>query len=151
LGSNFGSNANQATLGNSSYNSLQITLRHSSKRVSVLAGYTYGKSLDQSSNLGEEVNPLDPALSKALSSFDIRHSFVASYNYKIPFEDLFRRSSRWASGWELSGIIHFTSGLPVTLVNFGETSATILCWVRSQMASTILGSMSRTTRAVLLP
>jgi hypothetical protein len=57
LGSNFGSNANQATIGNSNYNALQITLRHNSKRLSVLAGYTFSKSEDQSSNLGEEVNP----------------------------------------------------------------------------------------------
>ncbi|MGA9803513.1 MAG: carboxypeptidase regulatory-like domain-containing protein, partial [Terriglobales bacterium] len=62
LGSKFGSDANQATIGNSNYNALQITLRHSSKRLSVLAGYTYSKSEDQSSNVGEEVNPLDPAL-----------------------------------------------------------------------------------------
>ena len=86
LGSNFGSNANQATIGNSNYNSLQITLRHTSKRLNVLAGYTYGKSLDQSSNLGEAVNPLDPALSRALSSFDVKHNFVVSYSYKLPVE-----------------------------------------------------------------
>ena len=44
LGSNFGSNANQATIGNSNYNALQVTLRHTSKRLNVLAGYTYSKS-----------------------------------------------------------------------------------------------------------
>ena len=86
LGSNFGSDANQATIGNSNYNALQITLRHSGKRLSVLAGYTYSKSEDQSSNIGEEVNPLDPSLSKALSAFDVKHNFVVSYSYKIPFE-----------------------------------------------------------------
>jgi len=40
LGSNFGSNANQATIGNSNYNALQVTLRHNSPRLNVLAGYT---------------------------------------------------------------------------------------------------------------
>ena len=122
LGSNFGSNANQATIGNSNYNALQITLRHTSKRLTVLAGYTYSKSEDQSSNLGEEVNPLDPALSKALSAFDVKHNFVVSYSYQIPFERLFRSSNRWTQGWELSGITHFSSGLPVTLVNYGDNS-----------------------------
>ncbi len=122
LGSNFGSDANQDTIGNSNYNALQITLRHSSKRLSVLAGYTYSKSKDQSSNIGEEVNPLDPALSKALSAFDVRHNFVVSYSYKIPFETLFHTSNRWTEGWQLSGITHFTSGLPVTLVNYGDNS-----------------------------
>jgi Carboxypeptidase regulatory-like domain len=122
LGSNFGSNANQATIGNSNYDALQVTVRHSSKRLNVLAGYTYSKSEDQSSNLGEEVNPLDPALSKALSSFDVKHNFVVSYSYQIPFERLFRKASRWTEGWELSGITHFSTGLPVTLVNYGDNS-----------------------------
>jgi hypothetical protein len=122
LGSNFGSNANQTTIGNSNYNALQVTLRHSTRRLTVLAGYTFSKSQDQSSNLGEAVNPINPALSKALSSFDVKHNFVVSYNYQLPFEQLFRASNEWTRGWELSGITHFSSGLPVTLVNFGDNS-----------------------------
>ena len=90
--------------------------------MNVLAGYTYSKSQDQSSNLGEEVNPIDPALSKALSAFDVKHNFVVSYSYKIPFEHLFRAANRWTEGWEISGITRFSSGLPVTLVNFGDNS-----------------------------
>jgi len=122
LGSNFGSNANQATAGNSNYNSLQITLRHTSKRLNILAGYTFSKSFDQSSNVGEEINPIDPSLSRALSAFDVRHNFVVSYSYRIPFESLFRAANRWTEGWEISGITRVSSGLPVTLVNFGDNS-----------------------------
>src|SRR6202453_208270 len=122
LGSNFGSNANQATIGNSSYSALQVTLRHTTRALTVLAGYTFSKSQDQSSNLGEAVNPLNPALSKALSSFDVKHNFVVSYNYQLPFAQLFHASNAWTRGWELSGITHFSSGLPVTLVNFGDNS-----------------------------
>ena len=122
LGSNFGSNANQSTIGNSAYSALQITLRHRSKRLNILAGYTFSKSEDQSSNLGEGVNPIDPALSKALSAFDVTHNFVVSYSYQIPFEHLFHAANRWTQGWELSGITHFSAGLPVTLVNFGDNS-----------------------------
>ena len=122
LGSNFGSNASQTTIGNSNYNSLQVTLRHTSRGLTILSGYTFSKSQDQSSNLGEAVNPLNPSLSKALSSFDVKHNFVVSYNYLLPFERLFRATNRLTSGWELSGITHFSSGLPVTLVNFGDNS-----------------------------
>jgi len=122
LGSNFGSDANQATIGNSNYNGLQIILNHTSGRLNVLAGYTFSKSQDQSSSLGEEVNPIDPALSKALSAFDVKHNFVVSYSYRIPFERLFRAPNRWTEGWEVSGITRFSSGLPVTLVNFGDNS-----------------------------
>jgi hypothetical protein len=122
LGSNFGSNANQATAGNSNYNALQITLRHTSKRLNILAGYTFSKSFDQSSNVGEEINPVDPSLSRALSAFDVRHNFVVSYSYRIPFESLFRAANRLTEGWEISGITRVSSGLPVTLVNFGDNS-----------------------------
>lgn len=122
LGPDFGSVTNQASIGQSNYNSLQLSLRHTSGRLEISAGYTYGKSLDESSNLGEEVNPINPRLSYALSSFDIRHNFVVSYNYKVPFETLFHATNRWTQGWEISGITHFSSGLPVTLVNYGDNS-----------------------------
>ena len=122
LGSNFGSNANQATIGNSNYNALQITLRHTSKNLTVLAGYTFSKSLDQSSNVGEAVDPLDPSLSRALSSFNVTHNFVVSYSYQLPLERLFHAANRWTQGWELSGITRFSSGFPVTLVNYGDNS-----------------------------
>ena len=120
--SNFGSNTNQATIGNSNYNALQVTLHHNSKRLDVLAGYTFSKSLDQSSSLGEEVNPIDPALSKAISAFDVKHNFVVSYTYQLPIERLFRAENRWTKGWALAGITHFSSGFPVTLVNNGDNS-----------------------------
>jgi hypothetical protein len=122
LGPNFGSNASQTTIGNSDYNSLQVTLRHTSRSLTVLGGYTFSKSQDQSSNLGEAVNPLNPSLSKALSAFDVKHNFVVSYSYQLPFEHLFHVANRWTDGWELSGITHFSTGLPVTLVNFGDNS-----------------------------
>ena len=122
LGSSFGSDANQATMGTSHYNALQITLRHSTRRLNLLAGYTYSKSEDQASNVGEEVNPFDPSLSRGLSAFDVRQNFVVSYSYEIPFERLFRGSARLTEGWELTGITHFSTGLPVTLVNYGDNS-----------------------------
>jgi len=43
-----------------------------------------------------------------------------SYNYRTAFESLFRVSNRWTQGWEVPGITHFSSGLPVTLVNHGD-------------------------------
>jgi hypothetical protein len=122
LGPNFGSDTLETTIGNSNYNSLQVTLRHTSGPLQLLAAYTYSKSIDQSSNLGEEVNPLNPSLSRALSAFDITQNFVVSYNYQLPFTHLFHATNRWTQGWELSGITRFSTGLPVTLVNYGDNS-----------------------------
>jgi hypothetical protein len=121
LGPNFGSNALQSTIGNASYNALELSARHTSKRLEISAAYTFGKSMDQSSNIAEEVNPINPALSRGLSSFDVRHNVVVSYEYQLPFDQAFR-PSRLTSGWSLSGISHFASGFPVTMVNNGDNS-----------------------------
>jgi hypothetical protein len=122
LGPNFGSDTTESTIGNSNYNSLQVALRHTSGPLQLLAAYTYSKSLDQSSNLGEEVNPLNPSLSRALSAFDLTQNFVVSYSYQIPLERFLHAANRWARGWEFSGIARFSTGLPVTLVNYGDNS-----------------------------
>jgi hypothetical protein len=122
LGPSYGSDTIQTTIGNSTYNSLQVTLRHTSGPLQLLAAYTYSKSMDQSSNLGEEVNPLNPSLSKALSAFDLTQNFVVSYDYHVPFEQLFHTRNRLTEGWELSGITRLTTGFPVTLINYGDNS-----------------------------
>jgi len=112
----------QKTIGNSNYNALELSLRHAGPSLKLLAGYTYGKSLDQSSSLAEAVNPLNPNLSKAISAFDMRHNFVAAYDWKLPFARLLRHHPRFAEGWSLSGITRFSTGFPVTLYNNNDTS-----------------------------
>ncbi|WP_158791532.1 TonB-dependent receptor [Granulicella sp. L60] len=121
LGSNFGSNAMQSNIGHANYNSLQLSARHTSGRLQFSAAYTYGKSMDQSSNIGEEVNPFNPALSYGLSAFDVKHNFVVSYEYQLPFDQFFK-PSRLTTGWSVSGITHIASGFPVTMVNNGDNS-----------------------------
>jgi hypothetical protein len=83
-------------------------------------GYTYGKSLDNGSGYGEQINPLDHNL-KSLSAFDVRHNFVVSYDYRLPF-DLLHGPSRLVKGWRLSGITRFATGEPVTLVETDDNS-----------------------------
>lgn len=101
----------QKTIGNSTYNALEASLNHSSRTLDLGLSYTYGKSLDESSSLAEAVNPLNPRLSRALSAFDMRHNFVASYSWKLP-----------VGGLSVSGIARFSTGLPVTLYNNNDTS-----------------------------
>ena len=121
LGPNFGSNALQSTIGHANYNAVELSARHTSGRLEFVASYTYGKSLDQSSNIGEEVNPFNPALSYAISSFDVKQNFVVSYDYQLPFDRLFQ-SNRLSQGWSLSGITRFASGFPITMINNGDNS-----------------------------
>ena len=112
----------QKTLGNSNYNALEINLRHNQGPLELLVGYTYGKSLDLSSSLAEPVNPVDPSLNRAVSAFDMRHNFVASYKYELPIERLLHRRNRLTQGWSLTGITRFSTGFPVTLYNNNDTS-----------------------------
>ena len=56
-----------------------------------MAGYTYSKSLDESSSLAEAVNPINAELSRAVSAFDMRHNFVVSYNWRLPISKVLPR------------------------------------------------------------
>jgi hypothetical protein len=122
LGPAFGSVSYQASIGNSNYNALQASLRHSSGPAQLLVSYTYSKSIDQASNLGDQVDPFNPNLSRGLSSFDMRQNFVASYAYTLPLERLFHARNRWTDGWSISGITRYSTGLPVTFYNYADTS-----------------------------
>jgi hypothetical protein len=116
----FGSVELQRTIANSSYNALDATFNHRAHGLDLLFSYTWSKSIDQSTGLPEPVNPVNPELSRALSSFDLRHNLVGSFHYEIP-----KRKDRlnWLTeGWSAAGIARFTSGLPVTLLNNNDTS-----------------------------
>jgi hypothetical protein len=112
----------QKTVGFSNYNSFEATLRHTSATLDLMAGYTYGKSIDDSSSLSEPVYPMGAAMSKAISAFDLRHNFVVSYRYALPFDRLLKKQNRLVSGWSVSGITRFATGLPVTLYNNTDSS-----------------------------
>ena len=122
LGPSFGSVSYQTTIGNSDYNALEASLKHTSGRLQFFVSYTYSKSLDDGSNFGDQVDPFDPGLLRGLSSFDMRQDFVASYTYRLPFERLFHDDNRWTQGWSISGITRFSTGFPVTLMNPNDTS-----------------------------
>jgi hypothetical protein len=122
LGADYGTVTKQTSIGYSRYNGLELNLRYAKGAASVLAGYTYSKSVDVSSNLGEQVNPFDVGLSEAPSAYDMRHNFVVSYNYLLPFERLLGTNNPLTSGWSVAGTTRFTSGFPVTLYNPTDTS-----------------------------
>lgn len=113
FGNDFGSNGYFITIGNSNYNSLQLSFRHRSGPLELLAGYTWSKSIDDSSGWGDQINVINHRLGRALSSFDVPQNFVVSYHYDLPFDKI--RRNRLTSGWVITGITRFASGLPVTL------------------------------------
>jgi hypothetical protein len=120
----FGSITAQRTIGRSRYNALELNLRYNGSQGAFLLGYTYSKSMDTSSNLGEQVNPFNPDLTWAPSAFDMRHNFIASYNYDLPVDRLLGHRNPLTAGWSVSGVTRVSSGFPVTLYN--ETDSSLL-------------------------
>jgi hypothetical protein len=119
---NFGSITAQRTIGRSLYNAFEADLRYTGPRAGFLFGYTLAKSMDTSSFMGEQLNPVDPDATWAPSAFDVRHNFIASYNYDLPLDRLFKRPTGWTTGWTISGITRISSGFPVTLYNDTDSS-----------------------------
>jgi hypothetical protein len=122
LGPDFANDDYDASIGNSNFNSFQTSLRHSSKRLSMSLGYTFSKSIDQASSISDPINPYNFSATRALSAFDLRHNFVASYEYQLPFDALTKRAKLLTTGWSLSGITRASTGFPITLSASGDNS-----------------------------
>ncbi|WP_254061630.1 carboxypeptidase regulatory-like domain-containing protein [Granulicella sp. L60] len=121
-GPNYGENTADKSVANSNYNALETTLRYSHHGSQFLLSYTYAKSIDQGSSLGEQLNPIDPRASRAISAWDLKHDFVGSYTLTLPIATLLRRSNRLTEDWSLSGTARFASGFPVTLFDNSDNS-----------------------------
>lgn len=114
---------NKAPVGESNYNSLQASLTHRfSRGLQFQAGYTWAKSLDDSSvtyaleSTGAAPqfvqNPYSFNSDHGLSVFDRAHTVVANAVYDLPF-----RGNKLLSGWQVSGIVTYESGFPFTVVD----------------------------------
>jgi Carboxypeptidase regulatory-like domain len=124
----FGSNPYMMEAANSAYNSFQLSLKHNSSRSEFLVGYTFSKCLDNSSGLQDTTNPFDPGLSRSLCAFNVTQNFVTSYMWAFEFDKLFHLDhgfgNKLTSGWAVSGITTFATGLPITLSENDDNSLT---------------------------
>jgi hypothetical protein len=82
----------------------------------MLLGYTWSHTLDVSSdsnNGGTVQDPYNWKGSYGNSNWDIRHRFVASYFYELPF---FKTAKPWQryllGGWQINGVTTIQSGTP---------------------------------------
>jgi hypothetical protein len=129
-----------SSIGTSSYNALQATLRHpSSHGLSMDLSYTLSKSLDLNSGterasefsadlLGGSAiqNSWNPKLNKAVSDFDTRHLVSGDVVYLLPVghgRQFLSNSNALieavAGGWSFGGLGRWTSGLPFSLFEPG--------------------------------
>src|SRR6516164_8525540 len=122
LGSNFSNDDFQGSFGNSSYNSLEASLRHTGKALDLMLAYTFSKSIDQASSISDPVNPFNYRLTRALSAWDLPHNLVATYQYEIPMDRLTHRARLLMQGWAISGITRASTGFPVIMHSDGDNS-----------------------------
>jgi hypothetical protein len=119
------------------YNSLEASLtKRLSGGLQFLASYTFAKALSTAGvdTAASGVNSTpgiqnDSRLNYGRSDFNRKHRFVVSYVYDLPTP---RKATGFAkdllSGWSVSGVTTFQSGLPLTLTGtntnnlFGTTS-----------------------------
>jgi hypothetical protein len=106
--------------GNSNYNSLQVSAERRARDITYLLSYTYAKSLD---NIAAKWDPRDSSRAYGQSSWDMRHNFVASYNWNLPFER-FLGAHRYSQGWQITGISRFNTGFPISLKSGGDIALT---------------------------
>jgi hypothetical protein len=89
--------------------------------MTFLAANTLGKAIDNSSGFNEWVNFSNYRLSRSLSSYDVRHNFVFSYNWVLPFRKL-GGPRRLTEGWSFTGVTRFATGFPVGISQSGDNS-----------------------------
>ncbi len=105
---------------NSNYNSLQVSAERRARDLTFLVSYTYAHSLDSYS---AKWDPRDPRRAYGPSGFDMRHNLVMSYNWDLPFDRLFG-SRRITTGWHITGISRFNTGVPISLKSGGDIALT---------------------------
>jgi hypothetical protein len=111
----------------SNYNAVQTSLRKRfANGLSFDANYTYSKALDIISDtftprgavgVVQPTDSLNPQLDYGPADFNIKHRFVVSYSYDVPF----LKANRWLGGWSVSGIVTAQSGVPFAPFN-GSTA-----------------------------
>jgi Carboxypeptidase regulatory-like domain len=113
----------QLNIGNSSYNALETTFRHTTDRLALLLSYTWSKAIDNGSGFGDQVFLFgDHNHFRGISAYDVPNNFVASYTYELPFDKLFRKDNRLTRGWKISGITSLVNGVPVQILEPDDQS-----------------------------
>jgi hypothetical protein len=124
------------SIGSSNYNALEVVYRQRfGLGLQTDFNYTYSKSLDVTSqaerlsssgsiNNAQVFNTWSPNQLYGDSDFDIRHSLNANYIWSLPFgrgkkyvSSIGRVADLLIGGWETTGIIRWTSGLPFAVQN----------------------------------
>ncbi len=124
------------SIGNSSYNAAQFSLRHRAGGLEFDVNYTYSRSIDDGSNAervstfegggfaSQILNSWFPRQNRAVSDFDTTHIVNANWVYQLPLGRGKRFGAGMGSfanaiigGWTVSGLWRWSSGYPFSLLS----------------------------------
>jgi hypothetical protein len=127
--SGLGNVQDNATIGRSYYDSLQVQFqRRLTHGLQYSAAYTWAHAIDNSPGTldqqSDRVDFFNFAHERANSNLDVRHRFVFTSLYELPFGHGKQWGTGWnpvlqgiAGGWQLNPILTFQSGLPFDLID----------------------------------
>jgi hypothetical protein len=139
-------------LVNSTYNALIAKLeRRFTKGLSLLTSYTYGHSIDGGGNNNDAMDPgfqdvRNQRAHKGPSNFDVRHRFVTSGFYQLPFGKSGGFLNRAIRDWQLSGIFSAQGGQPFTVTLNTDPSATGTTARPNRIADGVLPAEQRSVK-----
>jgi hypothetical protein len=111
------------------YESMSIIFRQRMKRgLQMMASHTWAHTLDASTDSNGGGTPMNPYWWKAdygNSNWDIRHRFVATFVYEIPFFAVTNPVLKGAfTKWQANGIVTLRGGLPFNVATGTDTANT---------------------------
>ncbi len=117
---NLGENA-----ARSEYNGFQVEANRRFKNGLLFgAAYTYSESKDNADGRRDQIyNNYDDSNFWGWSDFDTRHVAVINFVYELPILKNAAGAARTLlSGWQLSGILQFQTGTPLTIGRSGDNA-----------------------------
>jgi Carboxypeptidase regulatory-like domain len=105
----------------STYNALQVTFQRRHRN-----GLTIGSNYVLAHTQWTQPTPNDVnVLERFDADFDIRHRFVFSANYELPFgQSATGARKQLTGGWQVNGVMYLQSGLPFNVTNSTARSNT---------------------------
>jgi hypothetical protein len=125
-GAVFGGLTDQITDATSSYSSLQLSLeKRYSYGLSLSNSYTWAHCIDSGSGLRVNSNPFNARADRGNCDTDVRHRYVGTVIYALPFfRDQRGFLGHVLGGFNVSTVITLQTGLPFDITDSGDRSLT---------------------------
>jgi hypothetical protein len=119
------------TDGTSNYHGLQLALQRRYRAgLTLSSNYTWGKSLADTGGAGGTCETCGIVLNDSHydygeSDYSVRHRFVVTANYELPFGKSFKGlQQQFFGGWAVNGIYLYSTGLPFNVMNTEDLQGT---------------------------